>query len=479
MRRVIAFGPALVVLLVAIGALWAVPRAVQMATAVRVSAQVQAATQQLDAMPILEQINAATRAIATAVEPSVVHIDVRTDRGGSTGSGWVFDTRGHIITNAHVVRGARQLSVQFFDGLVVSGTVIGSDALTDVAVIKVDEIPGLFAARRAGEVIQQQGDRVFAFGSPFGYKFSMSEGIISGLGRVAGPAVELGGFSNLIQTDAAVNPGNSGGPLVDVKGRVVGMNVAIATARAERGTNAENGQSAGISFAIPVSTVEYVSEQLIQNGKVLRGFLGLSFGNNRRSATEAFAIYEGDRFRGSGLVVNLVTKGGPADAAGLRQGDVVTTINGQSVTSFSALRGIVGSIRPGERVTVRVWREGKFIDTTVVLGEMPATALVNDPIDFMLRQAGAFVAETPQGVVVAHLVEGSPFDAAGFGQGTIILAVNGTVVRSALELASQMLERGWLSGDDVEFTVVRRGAAPGTPPVKVTASQVGGTSSPD
>ncbi|XVJ59401.1 MAG: PDZ domain-containing protein [Tepidisphaera sp.] len=469
MRRIIAFGPALVVLMVAIGALWAVPRAVQMASAVRVAAQVQAATQQLDAMPILEQINAATRAIATAVEPSVVHLDVRTSRGGSTGSGWVFDTQGHIITNAHVVRGARQVSVQFFDGLVVAGEVVGSDALTDVAVVKVDSIPGLFAARRAADVVQQQGDRVFAFGSPFGYKFSMSEGIISGLGRVAGPAVELGGFSNLIQTDAAVNPGNSGGPLVDVKGRVVGMNVAIATARAERGTNAENGQSAGISFAIPVSTVEYVAEQLIQNGRVLRGFLGLNFGTSGFGRSESFAIYEGDRFRGTGLVIREVTPRGPADAAGLRPGDVVTTISGQAVPSFSALRGIVGSIRPGQPVTVRVWRESKFIDSTVILGEMPATALVGNPAFFLDRHAGVQVDDTPQGVMVTLIREGSPFADAGFKPGTVILAVGSTVVRSSLDLAALMLERGWLTGDDVEFTILRNGAVAGAMPVKVTA----------
>jgi S1-C subfamily serine protease len=471
MRRIIAFAPALLVLLIAVGALWFVPRALRTFAAVRVAARVEAARQQLDASPLLEQINAATRAIAAAVEPSVVHLDVRTERGGSTGSGWVYDKVGHILTNAHVVRGARQLSVQFFDGLVVPAEVVGSDALTDVAVVRVNPFPGLVASTRASEVVQQQGDRVYAFGSPFGYKFSMSEGIVSGLGRVAGPAVELGGFSNLIQTDAAVNPGNSGGPLVDVKGRVVGMNVAIATARAERGTAAENGQSAGISFAIPVATVEYVADQLIQNGRVLRGFLGISFDRNRSRDAEAVAVFEGDRFRGSGLAVETVTAGGPAATAGLRPGDIVTTINNQPINSFNALRGIVGSIRPGQSVTVRVWRDNRFIDSTVVLGEMPAQALVGNPYAFIFQHTGAMIEETPQGVAVARVADGSPFDNARFASGTIILAVDGILTRSALDLAAALLEKGWIAGDEVEFTIVPRAAAPGALPVKVRASQ--------
>jgi S1-C subfamily serine protease len=471
MRRIIALAPALLVLLIAAGALWLVPRALQSFAAVRVAARVEAARQQLDGSPLLEQINAATRAIAAAVEPSVVHIDVRTERGGSTGSGWVYDTRGHIITNAHVVRAARQLSVQFFDGLVVPAEVVGSDALTDVAVVRVNPFPGLIASTRESEVVQQQGDRVYAFGSPFGYKFSMSEGIISGLGRVAGPAVELGGFSNLIQTDAAVNPGNSGGPLVDVNGRVVGMNVAIATARAERGTAAENGQSAGISFAIPVATVEYVADQLIQNGRVLRGFLGISFDRNRSRDAEAVAVFEGDRFRGSGLAVETVTTGGPAATAGLRPGDIVTAINNQPITSFAALRGIVGSIRPGERVTVRAWRIDRFIDSTVILGEMPAQALVGNPYAFIFQHTGSMIEETPQGVTVTRIADGGPFDNARIAEGTIILAVDGLVTRSALDLAAALLEKGWISGDEVEFTVVPRGAAPGAQPTKIRASQ--------
>lgn len=480
MRRIVAFGPALVVLLVALGALWAVPRAVQHANAVRIAANVEASRRALDSMTVLEQVNAATRAIAGAVEPSVVHIDVRTDSGGSTGSGWVYNDGGHIITNAHVVRGARQVTVQFQDGLVVPARVLGADALTDIAVVKVDPMPGLFAATRGAPAVQQ-GDRVYAFGSPFGYKFSMSEGIISGLGRVAGPAIELGGFANLIQTDAAVNPGNSGGPLVDIKGRVIGMNVAIATARSERGTSSESGQSSGISFAIPVVTIEYVAEQLIQNGRVLRGMLGLQFPDpGNRTDQEAYAIYDNGQFRGTGLPVSRVTKGGPADVAGLREGDVVTAINGQPVASFNALRGIVGSIRPGERVAVRYWRDNRFIETTVVLAEMSAQALVGSgakPFQFIAQQTGAVV-YVDDAVRIYSLVPGSPFAAADFTRGTAILAVDDIPIRSFEDFAVQLIERGWLTGKDLVFSTLPPGAPLGSKPKQVKINLSGPVAGP-
>src|SRR5262249_19153086 len=148
----------------------------------------------------------------------------------------------------------------------IRGELFAADPYTDIAVVKVPESDDVFPARRATGLQPQQGDNVFVFGSPFGFKFSMSQGIISGLGRDPTAAAEFGGYTNYIQTDAAVNPGNSGGPLVDIKGRVIGMNVAIATARSSDGTTTDEGQSAGISFAIPLGTIESVVDQLITRG---------------------------------------------------------------------------------------------------------------------------------------------------------------------------------------------------------------------
>jgi S1-C subfamily serine protease len=447
MRRFVAFGPAIVVLVVAALALHFAPMMLRQISAARTAQTISVARDQLDAGTVLDAINEAVRTIAQSVEPSVVHIEVDgSGFGGSSGSGWVYDNLGHVVTNAHVVRNARMLRVQFYDGRVVEGELKGADSLTDVAVIRVAATDGLFPARRAPDVNPQQGDRVYAFGSPFGLKFSMSEGIISGLGRVAGPALEMGGFSNLIQTDAAVNPGNSGGPLVDSKGRVVGMNVAIATARDERGVAGE-GQSAGISFAIPIAVVENVCDQLISVGRVSRGFLGISFGGVDQ-------ISDGDRYRGTGVRVNSVEDGGPAALAGLRRGDVIVAIQGQPTPSFENVRSIVGTSRAGERVRVRYWRANEFRETEVVLAEMTASALVRgNPAIFTIRETGMQVVDTPQGPVIFSVIRGGPAALARLGEGQVILAVGATKVSSVADFAAELVNQGWLVGKDLELTV--------------------------
>lgn len=481
MRRFVAIGPALIALLVGVLAVFVVPEVFKRGLASRTSRNIEQANEVLDDGTVLDQISRATRKIAESVEPSVVHIDVEQEGGGgSQGSGWVYTEKlgdgGYITTNAHVVRNARSVRVQFYDGEVVSATVVGADALTDVAVLKVSPRPGIFPARRAPDANLQQGEKVFAFGSPFGFKFSMSEGIVSALGRVAGPAFEIGGFSNFIQTDAAVNPGNSGGPLVDSRGRVVGMNVAIATARAEHGTSNE-GQSAGISFAIPVATVEFVVEQLITTGRVGRGFLGISFDRQ----VDGVAINDGTRYRGTGLLVSEVNRGGPADIAGLRRGDVITAINGQSVRDFLALRGIVGSSRPGEHVTVKFWRKGAgdgtasgaFMDSTVTLGEMPPEALVGSrPEIFVFTQTGAQVQDTPSGLFISAVVGGSPFDIAGIDRGMVISRVGNTPISNAAMLASELIDQGWMNGKELTFTIAKlRGGKLGTESTVVAKQQ--------
>lgn len=456
MRRFVAYGPALVVLLIAVCALFVVPDVLRRSAAIRTAALIDRAQSTLDSSNILTEIDTATRAVAQAVEPSVVHIDI--NAGRSSGSGWVYDDAGHIITNAHVVRGATSIKVQFFDGQVVEGTLTGSDALTDVAVIKVATQPGLFPARRASDANPQQGEKVFAFGSPFGFKFSMSQGIISGLGRIAGPAAELGGFSNLIQTDAAVNPGNSGGPLADVRGRVVGMNVAIATARTERGGGSgDEGQSAGISFAIPIATIEYIVDQLIAGGKVLRGYLGIAFSND----VEEKQIYDGDRYKGTGLLLGSVARGGPSEAAGLRGGDVITEIKGKTVSRRQTLRSIVGTIKPGEGVSVRYWRPvrvggeaGEFRETTVVLGKMPPEALIVGPPQlFLLTQTGAEFTRTELGLMVVSVFRGTPAESSQFKAGMVLSAIGGTPVTNYREAAIALIEHGWLNDLDVSFSM--------------------------
>ncbi len=452
MRRFISFGPALVVLLTALVTLVAAPAAVRMIGYADTEARIRLARQNLDEDNILKAIDRATRAVADAVEPSVVHIAVREpgrfgwERAG-TGSGWVFDDQGHIVTNAHVVRSARNIMVQFQDGRAVSARVIGQDPSTDIAVLKADTAEGLFPVRRATDLRLQQGDRVFAFGSPFGFKFSMSEGIVSGLGRDPQQITGSGGFTNFIQTDAAVNPGNSGGPLVNVEGKLVGMNVAIATAPSRDG----EGQNSGISFAIPLETIEPVVEQLISTGIVAKGYLGVQRplnddDNSRRLATTDF--------RGRGVFLLAVTEDSPAAQAGMQAGDIITKINDREIATVAGFRLAIATNAPGDRINVEFWRGGTTRTVQVTLGELPPSGDEMEAAFAALRRFGVAVADGDQGITVVAVGQNS----GAFGQGVrpehTITAVEGEPVRTLRELAMQLARKGLQQGRPVKITVL-------------------------
>ncbi|MDX2117894.1 MAG: trypsin-like peptidase domain-containing protein [Planctomycetota bacterium] len=463
MRRFVALGPALLVLFTSALMLLLVPGLVRRADWAATHAALTVSQETLDNDDLLKRFDTLTRAVATSVEPSVVHIDVAQTSGdvlfrrGSSGSGWVYDDAGHIVTNAHVVRGARQVSVQFHDGRVEIAEIVGADPLTDIAVLNVPVSGGLFPARRAVGDRVEQGDRVYAFGSPFGFKFSMSEGIVSGLGRTAGPNLGFTGFTNFIQTDAAVNPGNSGGPLVDRRGRVIGMNVAIATARdsSEEG----EGQSAGISFAIPLQTIETVVEQLIGGGKVARGYLGISFD------TRVVAIEHEGSFKGNGLKIERFAEDSPSEAAGLKVGDVIVALDGQRVQEMDVLRSIITSYRPGQKVKVRAWRQSEFVEVEVVLGRMPVAATVDERFRLRLAHStGLLFSNDPSGVVVTQVIPDSPADKAGFKVGQIITQVAGEGVSDIRDALGQMIDAGVLEGRAVEIQVLPPGEEGHAPP---------------
>ena len=355
--------------------------------------------------PILEQINRANRAIARLVEPSVVHVSaMNTMRRrtyvtpyASSGSGWIWDDQGHIVTNAHVVDGSERLQVQFFDGELRDAELVGLDLRTDIAVIKV-ESGGLHPSLRGDSAQVDQGDMVYAFGSPFDFRFSMSAGIVSGLGRST--ALDNIDYQNFIQTDAAINPGNSGGPLTDVRGRVIGMNTAIAT---NPGNSVGQAQFAGIGLAIPMSMIENTVTQLIETGEVRKGYLGVAVINLEQARAgfrvsvdpaESTAITEAaGRFKGEGAVLGRVTKDSPAEAAGFRTGDVILAIDGQKVASDGAVRAVVSSRRPGDKVTFEVWRsgddgEGTRVELAATLAELDVSASLAPGFAESLKRAG-------------------------------------------------------------------------------------------
>ncbi len=270
------------------------------------------------------------------------------------GSGWVFDDQGHIITNNHVIEGADKIVVRFHDGSEREAKVQGTDPKTDVAVLKV-EGGNLHPAKLAAGPVEQ-GEIVFAFGSPFRFEFSMSQGIVSAKGRRLG-IIGNGGYENFIQTDAAINPGNSGGPLTNVLGDVVGMNSAIAT---------RTGSYNGLGFAIPVDMVKRVAEQLIAKGKVARGYLGVYIEDLDARMARTFG------FEGQGvLVAQPPIAGTPAEKAGLKRGDIITGINGRDFANADELRNYVASLEPEKIVEVTVFRSGKTEKLDVTIGLLP------------------------------------------------------------------------------------------------------------
>ncbi|HEX8878005.1 MAG TPA: trypsin-like peptidase domain-containing protein [Phycisphaerales bacterium] len=462
MRRVISVGPALLVLATASSLLWFTPAVLRRLSASQTEAQIQLARRTIESDDILERLNRAIRAVADSVEPSVVHIDVFAPEAarsiaGSTGSGWLFDTRGHVITNAHVVRQARSIRVQLHDGRVQAANLVGIDPFTDIAVLKIDA-SDLVPIRRATGDRVHQGERVFAFGSPFGFKFSMSEGIVSGLGRAAGPALDSGGFTNFIQTDAAVNPGNSGGPLVDIQGRVVGMNVAIATAKDSQGGT--EGQSSGISFAIPLTTIESVVTQLIETGKVRRGFLGVSFGGFRRF------FDENSNLPGVDL---QVTSEGPAFSAGLRTGDRVLAINGSDVTSVEVLRSLISNTRPGEVARLRVRRGEETRDFDVTMGEMATGIILRSRVIEDIEEDLGLTLEDDQDVSrVRQVVPGGRGARAGLRDGDTVLAVNGEPVTGFIEFLAALVDSGFYAARPVKLSVRGDDQSRDDPPREVT-----------
>jgi putative serine protease PepD len=261
------------------------------------------------------------------------------------GSGFVIDGDGHIATNQHVVDGANKITVTFADGTKASAKVVGTDSSTDVAVIKVDapksELHPLQFADSNGVLV---GDGVVAIGSPFGLEGTVTTGIVSALNRTI-QAPNNFTINGAIQTDAAINHGNSGGPLLDADGHVIGINAQIES---------DSGGNDGVGFAIPSSIVQRVAQQLISSGKVAHAYLGvqLSDGNG-------------------GAQVGQVVSGAPAADAGVRTGDVVTAIDGKTITGADALVTAVDGKKPGDTVTLKVRRGGSTSDIKVKLGTRP------------------------------------------------------------------------------------------------------------
>jgi putative serine protease PepD len=313
------------------------------------------------------------QAAAAAILPSVVTVEVSgTQSGGfggqqavsDTGSGVVLRSDGYVLTNNHVVAAAENggsVHATLSDGKTVSATIVGHDASSDLAVIKLDGVSGLKAASFADSDALSVGQTVIAVGAPLGLSGSVTDGIVSTLHRPVStgePGADAQSVLDAIQTDAAINPGNSGGPLVDLAGRVVGINSAIATVDQSSSQGSQSG-NIGVGFAIPSNDARKVADQLIADGKAVHAQMGISVSDAPSSTTGS---------PGLGAQIRQVTSSSPAAAAGLRAGDVVTKVDDRSVTDADSLVVAVRAHDPGQTVSVTYLRDGATRTAQVKLG---------------------------------------------------------------------------------------------------------------
>ncbi len=418
---------------------------------------------------ILERQNQAYERIAKAVTPAIVAIQStqvtkvqqspflndplfrqffgnmfpqvpREQREHALGSGVIVSSEGYIVTNNHVVAKATEISVTLPDKRTFKGKVVGADPQTDVAVVKISG-NGLPTASFADSDQLKVGDTVMAFGNPFGQFFTVTRGSVSALGRSNNEIEGRLGIENFIQTDAAINPGNSGGALVNVHGQVVGINTAILSGNS--GPGGEGG-SIGIGFAIPSNMAKHVMEDLVKTGKVSRGYLGVTVTDLRGDLAKQFKVPDT-----AGALANDVTPGGPADKAGLKNGDVIRKLNGQVIEDANQLTLHVTNLSPGSVATLDILRDGQPMTLHVTLGERPADLSVHVSGGGGVQQGalrGIDVQNlTPAirdqlglpsnvtGVVISQVDPNSPAGQYGLQEGDVIESINRQAVHNVAD----------------------------------------------
>ena len=364
------------------------------------------------------------------------------EREQGLGTGFVIDARGYILTNNHVVEGAEDLTVWVSDKRKLKASIVGADAKTDVAVIKVDATD-LKPLPIGDSTKLRVGQWVVAVGSPFGLEHTVTAGIVSATGR---SNVGIADFEDFIQTDAAINQGNSGGPLVNLRGEVVGINTAILS---------RSGGSLGVGFAIPTAMAAKIVDQLMAHGRVVRGWLGVSLQELTPQLAHSFAVHD------AGVLVSEVTASGPAQKGGLLAGDVIVSVDTEPVRDLAWFRTVVAEKVPGAFVTLGVVRERVGKTLVIKVGELPGVASPVVPGAAPVSDLGMTLAEiTPvlrqrfeleakaRGALVVEVVPGLTADEAGMQPGQLILEIDRLPVRTAKDahkiLTPERLKRGVL-----------------------------------
>lgn len=360
--------------------------------------------------------------------------EMQTQPQSGLGSGVIISADGFIATNNHVVDGADTVTVALTDGREFTAKVVGRDPQTDLAVVKIDakDLPAVVVADSTQTEV---GDRVLAIGNPFGIGETVTSGIISAKGRNVGILAEVEGYEDFIQTDAAINPGNSGGALVDVDGRLIGINTAILS---------RSGGFQGVGLAVPSNLVSQVADSLVKTGKVTRGYLGVTIQNITPALAESFNLKSN-----KGALVTDVNPDSPASKAGLKDGDVVTGLNGRPITDSNSFKNQVSTFAPGTKVDLEVLRDGKTKTVAATTGERPGATNIGKKFDKAgstdegvlngvavddIDRAGRRELNIPsqlKGAVITQVDPNSASARAGLKPGDVIREINGLPVTSA------------------------------------------------
>jgi len=382
----------------------------------------------------------------------------------SLGSGVIVSKDGHILTNNHVVAGANKLTVLLSANQSYEATVIGTDPLTDLAVIKIEGQNLPFAVLGDSDNVKV-GEWVIAVGNPFELLHTVTHGIISAKGR---SSVEESTYENFLQTDAPINPGNSGGALANLDGEVIGINTAITS---------PSGGNVGLGFAIPINTAKTVMRDILANGKVIRGYLGILPQDITEGLAKALKLGTTE-----GALISQVTPGTPAAKAGLKVGDVIVEFDGRAVTDSAQLRALAAGIAPGKSVPLVVLRDGRKVDLTATLVERPPVTgageqqqrspgaqtprglglTVETLTPDIARQLGIPAGE--KGAVITDVASGSVAEDAGLKPGDLIKEINRTPIRSAEELQTAI---GSLPGGSEAALLIQRGQATAFVAIKI------------
>jgi serine protease Do len=371
------------------------------------------------------------------------------------GSGFIIHKDGYILTNNHVIDGAKEVRVKLSDARSFTAKVVGQDAKTDIALLKIDGAGNLPVLPLGDSDALQSGEPVMAIGNPFGLEQTVTTGIVSATGRVIGG----GPYDDFIQTDASINPGNSGGPLINAKGEAVGLNTAIFS---------RTGGSIGIGFAVPINMAKFVAPQLAAHGKVERGRLGVTIQPLSAELAKSFGLAQQD-----GALVSSVAEGSPAAQVGVRPGDVVVEYDGHKVGRPTDLSRAVAATPAGKQVTMKVMRDGKQMTLSPTIARLAekedeAVASAITEGDKRGRLGVAVEPLTPetarelgasekQGLVVKSVQDGSPADQAGIRPGDVITEVNRQPVRSAEDLRQAVEQHK--AGTSMLLLLKREGSA--------------------